>query len=210
MIDFLRGVPVFADTDYVVLDVHGVGYRVFCANPYAVMAEGKQGEVTLYTHHHVREDAMQLYGFRTREEQVLFRRLLEVSGIGPKMAIGILSGGRPEELVQAIFQENMHYLTKLPGVGKKTAQRMILDLKDKLGDLPVSGDWMKDVVAGGRGLGQLRQEETTPWSEAKEALVALGYTEAELDRAWASIQSEAEGLSADQLIKLALKALYRG
>src|SRR5690606_1770683 len=92
MIDFLRGKVAHREPEYVVLDVHGVGYRVFCPNPYALADEG---ETTLYIHHHVREDAILLFGFPTREEQSLFRKLLEVSGIGPKVALGILSGGRP-------------------------------------------------------------------------------------------------------------------
>lgn len=130
MIDFLRGQVVHLETEYIVLDVHGVGYRVFCPNPYAFAKT--EGPVTVYTHHHVREDAMQLFGFPTREEQRLFRKLIEVSGIGPRVALGILGGGTPDHVVSAIYQENISFLVKLPGIGKKTAQRMILDLKDKL------------------------------------------------------------------------------
>ena len=99
----------------------------------SVRVRGESGKpVTIYTHHHVREDAILLFGFATREEQRLFRKLLDVSGIGPKVALGILAGGRPEAIAAAIRQENVAFLTKLPGIGRKTAQRMILDLKDKL------------------------------------------------------------------------------
>lgn len=213
MIDFLRGKLAFADTDFVVLDVHGVGYRVFCANPYAVSAKDKP-EVQLFIHYHVREDAVQLYGFETREEQALFRRLLDVSGIGPRVAIGILSAGRPDEVVGAIYQENITFLMKLPGIGKKTAQRIILDLKDKLADLPmaVSAAAAMGLGAGARtGASGMPGAAAGAWLEAKEALLALGYTEAEADRVWPQVQAKAkEGAAADALVKLALQALFRG
>lgn len=130
MIDFLRGKVVHLEEDFIVLDVNGVGYRLFCANPY--LFSGREEEVVVYVHHHVREDAIQLFGFLTREEQRLFRRLLDVSGIGPRVALGVMSGSDPATVVAAIRQENLSVLTKLPGIGKKTAQRMVLDLKDKL------------------------------------------------------------------------------
>ena len=91
MIDFLKGQVVHTELEYVVLDVRDVGYRVFTPNPYALA--GKEEAVQLFIHHHVREDAIQLFGFATRDEQWLFRRLLEVSGIGPKVALGIMAGG---------------------------------------------------------------------------------------------------------------------
>ncbi|MFM9327309.1 Holliday junction branch migration protein RuvA [Paenibacillus mesotrionivorans] len=213
MIDFLRGTLAFADTDFVVLDVQGVGYRVFCANPYAVSAQENQ-TVMMYIHYHVREDAVQLYGFTSREEQSLFRRLLEVSGIGPRVALGILSAGRPDEVVGAIYQENLSFLMKLPGIGKKTAQRIILDLKDKLADLPMAVS--AAALAGGAlsakpgkpaGAGHGSRE----WLEAKEALLSLGYTEPEADRVWPQVLEKAgEAASAETMVKLALQALFRG
>lgn len=130
MIDFLRGPVAHLEPEYVVLDVQGVGYRVFCPNPYAFAKT--EGPVTVFIHYQTREDATLLFGFPSREEQRLFRKLIEVSGIGPRVALGILTGGTPDQLIAAIYQENITFLTKLPGIGKKTAQRMILDLKDKL------------------------------------------------------------------------------
>ncbi len=213
MIDFLRGTLAFTDTDFVVLDVQGVGYRVFCANPYAVAAQENQ-TVMMYIHYHVREDAVQLYGFTSREQQSLFRRLLEVSGIGPRVALGILSAGRPDEVVGAIYQENLSFLMKLPGIGKKTAQRIILDLKDKLADLPMAVS--AAALAGGAlstkpgkpsGAGHGSRE----WLEAKEALLSLGYTEPEADRVWPQVLEKAgEAASAESMVKLALQALFRG
>jgi Holliday junction DNA helicase RuvA len=210
MIDFLRGKVAHREPEYVVLDVHGVGYRVFCPNPYAIADEG---ETTLYIHHHVREDAILLFGFSSREEQSLFRKLLEVSGIGPKVALGILSGGRPEAVIAAVQQENLSFLTRLPGIGKKTAQRIILDLKDKLGGIaapaiaedgaalasvPVAGPGRTDAGGGA-------------WAEAREALLALGYSEAEADRALQSARTAANGNEpAETLVKLALRSLFAG
>lgn len=218
MIDFLRGKPVFVDTDFVVLDVRDVGYRVFCANPYAYA--GKGGEpVTLFIHHHVREDAVQLFGFGTREEQSLFRKLLDVTGIGPRVAIGILSGGTPERIVAAIQDEDLTFLTRLPGIGRKTAQRIVLDLKDKLDGIGGAVSVASGASSSGNGLAAETPAVPagTPvsvaavWREAKEALMSLGYTEAETDRVWKDIRGKVqEGSGSDALIKLALQALYQG
>jgi Holliday junction DNA helicase RuvA len=205
MIDFVRGVLVHMTEDAIIVDVNGLGYRVFCPNPYAFQKE-IQEIVTVYTHHHVREDAILLYGFTTREEQSLFRRLLDVSGIGPKGALGILSGSRPDQLIAAIQQENLAVLTKLPGIGKKTAQRMILDLKDKLGDMR-------------SGIGGITQNLTSyntlvpsgAMEEAKEALVSLGYGTGEADRVLSIISKDIdENTSVDKVIKLALKQFLKG
>jgi Holliday junction DNA helicase RuvA len=209
MIDFLRGTVAYRETDYVVLDVRGVGYRVYCANPYAVQHKDNE-EVTLYIHYHVREDAHLLFGFSSREEQALFRRLIEVTGIGPKVAIGILSGGRPEVIVSAIQQENIAFLTKLPGIGKKTAQRIVLDLKDKLGSLFGAGSEAA-IAYSGVAEQAFAGAKAGVWAEAKEALLALGYTEAEADRAGQAIQGKLkESDTVDTAMKLALQALYRG
>lgn len=207
MIDYLRGTAVHMESDYIVVDVQGVGYRVFCPNPYVFPMDE---DTVVYIHYHVRDDATLLYGFASREEQALFRRLLDVSGIGPRVAMGILSGGRPEEVVMAIRQENIAFLTKLPGIGKKTAQRMILDLKDKLdsffpGAESIAGSQVASSAAHGAG------GWSTAWEEAREGLSALGYSEAELDRAWEAIKgTELDNASVDILMKQALKALYKG
>lgn len=205
MIDFLRGQVAYVETEYIVLDVQGVGYRVFCPNPYVFPAKGQE-MVTVFTHHHVREDAELLFGFPTREEQRLFRKLIEVSGIGPRVALGILSGGNPDGVIAAIHNENIAFLTKLPGIGKKTAQRMILDLKDKLEGMggvtlfnPISAD---DV-----GMGDVNPG----WPEAREGLKALGYTDAELDRVWSRLKDQlSQDEAVDSLMKKALKLLYAG
>jgi len=204
MIDYLKGQVAHVEAEYIVLDVRDIGYRVFTPSPYAFA--GKQEQVTVYTHHHVREDAILLFGFATREEQRLFRQLLDVSGIGPRVALGILAGGRPEAVIGAVQQENIAFLTKLPGIGRKTAQRMILDLKDKLAALPVDGAVATAIEEAGLSVA----DGGVVWREAREALAALGYTAAELDRAWQGLKDEAEGASVEQLMKKALQHLFKG
>ncbi|MBN2984826.1 Holliday junction branch migration protein RuvA [Cohnella algarum] len=208
MIDFLRGRIVHVEPEYVVLDVRDVGYRVFTPNPYAL---GRNEESTmLFIHHHVREDAIQLFGFATREEQAMFRKLLDVSGIGPRVALGILSGGSPGALAAAIQQENLSFLTKLPGIGKKTAQRMILDLKDKLGAVQ---DGLAFAAAAGVPA-PFRTDEAgndSAWAVAREALAGLGYRDAELDRAWHVLKDRIKGdESPEALMKQALQQLFQG
>lgn len=208
MIDYLRGQVARVEPDHVVVEVQGIGYRVFCANPHDFRkSEGR--ETVIYIHHHVREDAIQLFGFASREEQSVFRLLLEVSGIGPRIALGILSGGRPEALVAAIRNEDAAYLTRLPGIGKKTAQRLLLELKDKVKDESWEGfgpDWRAAVPAEEPA----DEASGTAWREAKEALAALGFTESEIAAALPAARAEAgEAGGAEALMRAALKRLYR-
>lgn len=205
MIDFLRGEVAYIEADYVALDVQGVGYQVYCPNPFYYSAKSNS-VVTIYTHHHVREDAILLFGFTSQEERRLFRKLIEVSGIGPKVALGILSGGNPDAVIAAIHQENINFLIKLPGIGKKTAQRMILDLKDKLKDMgaPSLFDDFAVVEASAK-------ESSSSWQEAREGLKALGYTDSELDSAWKKLHDQISANdSIDVVMKKALKLLYVG
>jgi Holliday junction DNA helicase RuvA len=206
MIDYLRGKVAHLESEYVVLDVHDVGYRVFTPNPYGLSRN--EDVVQLFIHHHVREDAIQLFGFTTRDEQSLFRRLLEVSGIGPKVALGVLVGGRPEAIAAAIQQENITFLTKLPGIGRKTAQRMILDLKDKLG--AIDSRWAVATMVE-PGAPSPAADSSSAWAAAREALSGLGYRDAELDKAWHGLKDRVTGEeSADVLIKKALQQLFQG
>jgi Holliday junction DNA helicase RuvA len=137
-----------------------------------------------------------------------------VSGIGPKVAIGILNGGKPEVIAAAIQQENVAFLTKLPGVGKKTAQRIVLDLKDKLAAYAGAAAGLESgllLMGEAGGLPGGGAAGTGVWSEAKQALLALGYTEAEADRAGHSVKAKIkETDSVDAVIKLALQALFQG
>ncbi|WEK55375.1 MAG: Holliday junction branch migration protein RuvA [Candidatus Cohnella colombiensis] len=205
MIDYLRGRVTHYETEYVVLEVRDIGYRVFTPNPYGLARS--EESIQMFIHYHVREDATQLFGFTTRDEQTLFRKLLDVSGIGPKVALGVLVGGRPESIVAAIQQENITFLTKLPGIGKKTAQRMILDLKDKLSAM--DGQWNEAALFAQ----QLpdTNDTSSSWLAAREALLGLGYRDAELDKAWHVLKGTVTGdETADQLIKKALQQLFQG
>ncbi|MFC4809025.1 Holliday junction branch migration protein RuvA [Paenibacillus sp. GCM10023250] len=210
MIDYVKGRVVHLDTEFVVVDVRDIGYRVFTPNPYAFAKSDEP--ITIYTHHHVREDAALLFGFATRDEQAMFRKLLDVSGIGPRVALGILAGGKPETIAAAIQQENLTFLTKLPGIGRKTAQRMVLDLKDKLDAIPGGFSFAAAGIAlddGGSGPAEAQGGKN--WREAREALMTLGYTAAELDRAWQAMQSSAApDESVDALMKRALQQLFKG
>ena len=165
MIGFLRGKVVQLLADYCLLDVGGVGYRVFI--PTSTRSRLKTGEdAMLYTHLSVREDAMTLYGFESQEEYQGFQMLISVSGIGPKVALGILSSITVGKLFQAIHGQQLAVLTKLPGVGKKSAQRLILELKDKAAELD-----------GGEGEFEAPAEEIgDSLSDAAAALSSLGYS----------------------------------
>jgi Holliday junction DNA helicase RuvA len=211
MIDYLKGPVVHIEAEYIVMDVRDVGYRVFVPSPYAFAA--KEGAVTVYIHHHVREDAIHLFGFESREQQTLFRKLLDVSGIGPRVALGVLSAGKPESIVAAVQQENIGFLTKLPGIGKKTAQRMILDLKDKLFGAVTDGGALAAAGFAAELAGETggQQGAGTAWKEAREGLAALGYTAAELDKAWNGLQDSVKpDETVDSLMKRALQQLFKG
>jgi Holliday junction DNA helicase RuvA len=166
MIARLTGRPVARDEQTLVLEVAGVGYLV-SATRSAMRKSRKAGEVSLETYLHVREDAMQLYAFAEAEERELFEHLLSVSGVGPKVALALVSGSSPAELRQAIAAEDTARFQAIPGIGKKTAQRVVLELKEKLGvdDVPVPAASGKEDVL------------------AREALIELGYSIAEAERA---------------------------
>ncbi len=204
MIDFVEGTIAYIHSDYVVVETGGIGYRVFTSNPYAfVQHEGSKRR--FYTHHHVREDAIHLYGFATADERNMYRLLLDVTGIGPKGALAVLAAASPDQIVLAVQQENLTYLTKFPGIGKKTAQRMILDLKDKLrGYTPSLAIPVDAAPLTQRGA-------QTEVAEALEALAALGYSEMELLQVKGKLNEHSQaGASVEQLVKIGLTELVRG
>src|SRR6185503_14617860 len=139
MIAFLRGRVLDKHPNRIVIDVNGVGYELYV--PLSTYYEvGEPGaEITLRVHTHVREDALQLYGFLTMLEQQLFERLIAISGIGPKLAVAVLSGIDSGELVSSIQRADVARLTRIPGIGKKTAERIVLELKDRLADVAPPG-----------------------------------------------------------------------
>jgi len=197
LIEYLVGTIDFIHPEYIVLDVNGVGYQIFCPNPFAFQQTA--GDVKVYTYQYVREDALLLYGFPTREEKALFSKLLSVSGIGPKGGLAILATGEPEQVIAAIEREDERFLTKFPGVGKKTARQMILDLKGTLNGL-ITTETNGDVNSGLPAKG-----ESDALAEAIEALKALGYADKEIKRIVPLL--EGESLSADAYVKKALRLL---
>jgi holliday junction DNA helicase RuvA len=182
----LRGKPVASTPEGLVLDVGGVGYLV-AATPSAVRRADGAEEVTVETYLHVREDAMQLYGFADRAERELFVQLLTVNGVGPKVALAIVSGSPAEELRRAIAREDTARFTVIPGIGKKTAERIVLELKEKI------GAGVPDLAPLGSGDAHI---------VARDALVELGYSVADAERALADTDPE---LSPEERVRLALK-----
>ena len=183
MIARLTGTPVARTADGVVLDVGGVGY-LLRHSVRALQKAGAEREVTLDTYLHVREDALQLYAFAEPAERELFEHLLSVSGVGPKVALLIVSGSTPAELRRAIVLEDTARFLAIPGVGKKTAERVVLELKEKLGLEQIGPDGTVDFVA-------------------RDALLELGYTIVEADRALATTDPEAPP---EERVRQALRA----
>ncbi|AOM82475.1 Holliday junction branch migration protein RuvA [Salisediminibacterium beveridgei] len=207
MIEQLRGRLILIETETITVDVQGVGYLIYCGNPYRFQ-EWMDEEITVYTCQHVREDAIRLYGFRYREERRLFEKMLQVSGIGPKGALAIATSEQPGNIVEAIESENEKFLVKFPGVGKKTARQMILDLQGKLGDLlPGLQDHPK-TRSDAEPMPVDRSTSAHPeLDEAMEALKALGYVERELNRVKPILKQE--DLSTDAYIRRALQELLK-
>ena len=197
MIYNLRGTLTYCDQNFAVVECGGVGFK--CFTTLTTLREiGKVGnEVNLYTHLSVREDAMDLFGFASKEELESFRLLISVSGIGPNAAVAILSEMTPDRLAVCIASGDAKMLTKAQGVGKKTAERVVLELKDKMGAIGSS------EVAAAAAAGSA---EGTDSAEAVQALVALGYTQSD---AAVVIGRLDPSLSVDEMIRIGLKELAK-
>jgi holliday junction DNA helicase RuvA len=195
MIGLLRGRLLEKRPNQVILDVGGVGYLIAIPlSTFAALGE-LHGEVTLLIHTHVREDALSLYGFLSQREKHLFELLLGASGVGPSLALKILSGMNVEELVPAIHTGDLARLTKIPGVGRKTAERMVVELKDKLESVAVEAE--KPAAASPAGVE----------SDVKSALINLGYDERTADSAVAEAKREAGTASFEKLLRVTLATL---
>jgi Holliday junction DNA helicase RuvA len=177
MIARLRGAPVGATPEGLVLDVGGVGYLV-AATPSVLQKARGGGEIVVETYLHVREDALQLYGFGDRAERDLFVQLLSVNGIGPKVALAVVSGSPAEELKRAIVREDAARFQAIPGIGRKTAERIVLELKEKL----AASVTLAPVAAGAGADAHV---------VARDALVELGYSLADAERALAQTDAAA-------------------
>ena len=187
------------EKETVTLEAGHIGYLIYCPNPFVFNQEAD--EVTIYTYYYVREDAIRLYGFSTRKERMLFEQLLQVSGIGPKGALAILASGAPHQVMQAIEEENEKFLMKFPGVGKKTARQMILDLKGSLKEL-LGDEFIRNRETEGQ---PAIVGEDGPLEEALEALRALGYGENEIKKVKPHI--EKLDMNADEYVKKALQLM---
>ncbi|SDZ75144.1 Holliday junction branch migration protein RuvA [Selenomonas ruminantium] len=199
MIGFLRGQVAALKADYCLLDVNGVGYRVFVAGSTRNKLRLKE-DAQLFTYMNVYQDGITLYGFASEEEYDIFQLLIGVSGIGPKVALGILSAITVESLCKAIQNKQATVLTKLPGIGKKSAERLILELKDKVAF--AAADDVEEILT-------LDLEGPTGddmMSEAQAALVALGYSQAEIAPV---LKKATKCKTTEEVIKLALKQLNK-
>ena len=194
MIAQLRGRLLRKDTQEAVVDVGGVGYSVTI--PVSTFYRlGEAGtEVTLLTHTHVREDALALFGFLTAAEQILFERLIAVAGVGPRLAIGILSGIETPDLVGALRSGDVARLTRIPGVGKKTAERLVVELKDKM-----SGLEGVDPVAEAPAAG--------PQEDLVSALLHLGYSRPEAERGVDKALAQGSDAPFEELLRRTLRVL---
>lgn len=200
MIGRLRGEIVFKQPPQLVLDVHGVGYELEAPMSTFYDLPGVGQQVALFTHLMVRDDAHVLYGFGKDAERNLFRSLLKVNGVGAKMALAILSGMSGNEFARCVQENDTASLVRLPGIGKKTAERLIIEMRDRLdgGDAVVVVDNRSPGTAGGaRG--------HTPVADAVGALVALGYKPQEASRMVRAV--DAAELSSEEIIRAALKAV---
>lgn len=190
MIGRLTGTLLEKHPPQILVDVHGVGYEVDVpmSTFYNLPTQGEK--VALFTHFSVREDAQQLYGFGTAKEREVFRTLIKITGVGPKLALSVLSGMNVDELAQAVALQEPGRLVKIPGVGKKTAERLLLELKGKLADA------LPSVAAGPASVA----------NDALNALMALGYSDKE---ALPALKQLPEGLSLEESIRQALKLLAK-
>ena len=203
MIAYIKGRIAEILEDRVILEAGAIGYNIFMPMASAEAVLRKGDEVKLHTYLNVREDAMQLFGFLTRDDLNTFKLLLGVNGIGPKAALGVLSGLTADELRFAVLADDVKTISRAPGIGKKTAQKLILELKDKM-DLQeayeLKTEHVREVQGNGSELSDARKE-------AVEALTALGYSGADALRAVKKVEMTPE-MDVETLLKAALKNLF--
>ena len=197
MIGRLTGILASKVPPALVVDVHGVGYELEAPMSTFYQLPAIGAEVTLHTHLVVREDAQLLFGFATESERRLFRSLIRVSGVGAKLALAILSGMDAGEFARCVHDSDAVTLTRLPGVGKKTAERLIVEMRDRIGDWSAAEAVPERLDTGGA-------EPEDAGREAVTALVALGYRPQEANRMVAAV--DAAGMGSEEIIKAALRA----
>ena len=200
MIEFIKGELAALEADKAVVEVGGVGFGVYMSGQALGMLPQPGHTVKLYTYLNVKEDALQLYGFLTRDDLEIFRLLIGVSGIGPKGALGILSGLTPDELRFAVMSNDVKAISAAPGIGKKTAEKLILELKDKLH----LEDALEHAVMEDSGPAAAPGHMGDAQTDAVQALVALGYGSTEALKAVRQVEWT-DGMDAEDLLKQALK-----
>jgi Holliday junction DNA helicase RuvA len=199
MIAHIQGFLHFKSPEYLVIDVDGIGYQVQV--PLSTFYDLPQvgSRVSLHIHTHVREDALKLYGFQSPEEKALFVRLISISGIGPRLAVNILSGISPAELVESLGQNNLARLISIPGVGRKTAERIMVELRDKVSSLAL-GPPVKATVKTAANEAMIE--------DALSALLNLGYKKGVAQGAIENARKRLEGeITLESLLKESLRAL---
>ncbi len=204
MIGQIRGILLEKQAPHLLVDVQGVGYEIQVPMPtiYAIPEVGS--EVTLHTHFVVREDAQLLFGFHSQSERQMFRSLIKVNGVGPKVGLAILSGIDATAFAACIAHDDIKTLTKIPGIGKKTAERLLVEMRDRIKDWDISDPTASLLQPVSSGTPSDRQQK----QEAESALISLGYSVKEADKAVNGIAQE--GMTSEQLIRLALKGMVAG
>ncbi len=199
MINYIKGRLTYKGSDFIVVENNGIGYKIFVSKN--ILASLGYGEVQIYTYMNVSENDISLYGFSTSEELNLFFKLITVSGVGPKSAIGLLSTLSPSDIIFAIISEDVKALLAGQGIGKKTAQRIILELKDKIsGDSAFANtSAASDIVSAASSAGEA--------GDAIEALTALGFTRSEATKAVSAVYTS--GMTTEETLKASLKALSK-
>lgn len=200
MYEYIKGAVVQVTPRYLVIENNGVGWLVYVANPFRFVVDETR-QVKVYLHQIVRENEIALYGFSDAGEKQLFLKLISVSGIGPKSALAILANDDHSGFVSAVNNDDDAYLMKFPGIGRKTAKQIILDLKGRLSELETG-----EPLKGQQDL-EISSDQTSPYlDEALEALLALGYTKVEVRRAGRKLQ-EFDGNSTDDYLRQALRLM---
>ncbi len=195
MYEYIIGDVAWIKEDYIVLQNNNIGYKIFTSSNSSIKLQMGMKDVMIYTYYNLREDGVFLYGFTDEEEMDVFKLLITVSKIGPKVAIGILSGMTPNQIKLAIFEKNIPLLMKAPGVGKKTAERMILELKDKIS----IDDYLEEE--------EIVLKVSNDHEEAINGLMSLGYSRFEIENTLRSI--ETSKLSLEEIIRQSLKRLSK-
>ena len=206
MIAHLSGTLLSKQATSVILDVSGVGYEVSIplSTFYELEDPGSNVQLRIYTH--VREDALQLYGFKTTRERELFLRLISVSGIGPKLGITLLSGMSADEMIASIRTNNLAKLTLIPGVGRKTAERLVMELRDKVTSLSVE---VEEELGAKPDAGAAPTEDSMR-ADALSALLNLGYQRNAAEKAVTAAMSESEDVSVESILRSSLRKLAKG